>query len=75
VDIWSVGCLFSELLTGVAPFRANKESEQIEKIFEKCGSPTEETWHGVSKLKLYGSLAPKTIYPNTLKVYYQDNKK
>jgi cyclin-dependent kinase 12/13 len=75
VDIWSVGCLFSELLTGVAPFRANKEQEQIEKIFEKCGSPTEETWPGVTKLKLFNSLAPKLQYPYTLRTYYSENKK
>ncbi len=75
VDIWSVGCLFSELLEGTPPFRANKENEQIQKIFEKTGSPTEETWPGVTKLKFYSSLIPKHIYPNTLRVYYQENKK
>jgi cyclin-dependent kinase 12/13 len=73
VDIWSVGCLFSELLTGVAPFRGN-ENDQLEKIFEKCGSPDESTWPGVTKLKNY-SKAPRTQYPCTLESYYQDNKK
>jgi cyclin-dependent kinase 12/13 len=75
VDIWSVGCLFSELLTGVAPFKGSKENEQIEKIFEKCGTPTEETWPKVTSMRYYNQLAPKHFYPYTLKSYYSDNKK
>lgn len=75
VDIWSVGCLFSELLTGVSPFRGSKENEQVEKIFEKCGTPNEETWPRVSSLRYYSTLSPKQTYPYTLKTYYVDNKK
>jgi cyclin-dependent kinase 12/13 len=75
IDMWSVGCLFSELLSGVPPFRGNKENDQIEKIFEKCGSPTEDIWPGVTNLKYYNSLAPRTHYQNTLKSFYSDNKK
>ena len=56
-------------------FRGNKDNEQIEKIFEKCGTPTEETWKGVTSLPNYQSMMPRTKYPNVLKSYYVDNKK
>jgi hypothetical protein len=52
-----------------------KENEQIEKIFEKCGTPTEETWPGFSSLPLTYQLMPKTVYPNVLKNYFTDNNK
>lgn len=63
------------MLLGYPPFRGNKEPEQIEKIFEKCGTPTEEIWPGVTNLPNYNTLCPKTKYPNVLKNYYSDNKK
>jgi hypothetical protein len=52
-----------------------KEQEQIEKIFEKCGTPNEETWPGLTSLRAYNSLFPRQNYPNVLKSYYSDNKK
>jgi hypothetical protein len=67
--------LFSEILTGVPPFRGNKEPEQVEKIYEKCGTPTEKTWPGVSSFKHYNTYMPRTTYTDTLKSYYTDNKK
>jgi hypothetical protein len=60
---------------GTPLFRGQKDPEQLEKIFEKCGSPTEQTWPGVEKLPNYNAMMPKTRYPSILKSYYADCKK
>lgn len=44
VDMWSVGCIFAELLTRDPLFQGSNEVDQITKIFELCGVPTSETW-------------------------------
>lgn len=66
VDIWSLGCIFSELLTGHILFKEQKEQQQFEKICEKCGVPTEVDWPGVSSLKHYHDFAPKRMTQRTL---------
>ena len=75
IDMWSIGCVFSELLTGVPPFKAKKEVGLVEKIFEKCGTPNETTWPGVTELHNFNLLNPKTVYPNVLREFYKDNDK
>lgn len=37
VDIWSAGCIFTELLTRRLLFSTNKEGEQILRYFEIIG--------------------------------------
>jgi len=73
IDIWSVGCLFSELLNGIVPFKSQNEPGQIEKIFEKCGTPTEENWPGVTSLKFFNQLAPRVVYPRKFRNFFIDN--
>ena len=75
IDMWSIGCVFSELLTGVPLFKGKREMDQVDKIVEKCGTPNEENWPGISKLPLYNALCPKTNYPNVLRSIYSDNNK
>ncbi|SMR55271.1 unnamed protein product [Zymoseptoria tritici ST99CH_3D1] len=55
VDIWSCGCVFAELVAREVLFRAWPESEinMVKLICEKVGTPTEDNWPGVSKLKGY----------------------
>ena len=74
IDIWSCGCVFGELLTGVCPFQAKDEISLFEKICEKCGTPNELIWPGVTKLPLWNKLCPKNIYPNTFREHYNDIK-
>ncbi|KAI7740382.1 hypothetical protein M8C21_012729 [Ambrosia artemisiifolia] len=50
VDMWSVGCIMAELLSGKPLFDGKKEVEQIDKIFRTLGTPNESTWPGYSKL-------------------------
>ncbi|KAH0881725.1 hypothetical protein HID58_069119 [Brassica napus] len=44
VDLWSVGCVFAEILTGRPPLKGRTEIEQLHKIYKLCGSPDEELW-------------------------------
>jgi len=53
VDMWSAGCIFAELLNRKPILQGKDEQEQVKLIFRRCGTPTEETWPGCTKLKWY----------------------
>uniref|UniRef100_A0A9J7ZJI2 cyclin-dependent kinase n=1 Tax=Cyprinus carpio carpio TaxID=630221 RepID=A0A9J7ZJI2_CYPCA len=50
VDMWSVGCIFGELLTQKPLFPGKSEIDQINKVFKDLGSPSEKIWPGYSEL-------------------------
>ena len=51
VDVWSVGCIFAELLSGgAALFPARSETEALDRQFRLLGTPDEESWPGFSVL-------------------------
>nr|CDS17473.1 Serine:threonine protein kinase PFTAIRE 1 [Echinococcus granulosus] len=57
LDMWGVGCIFLEMLSGDATFPGVADAvDQLDKIFRYMGTPTEETWPGVSKLPKYKNL-------------------
>jgi cyclin-dependent kinase len=53
VDIWSVGCIFAEIVNRKPLFAGNNEEEQLQKIFQIRGTPTEEDWPGFKELPLF----------------------
>ncbi|XP_017323132.1 cyclin-dependent kinase 11B isoform X1 [Ictalurus punctatus] len=50
VDMWSVGCIFGELLTQKPLFPGKSEIDQINKIFKDLGSPSEKIWPGYNEM-------------------------
>ncbi|GBP93676.1 Cyclin-dependent kinase 14 [Eumeta japonica] len=51
LDMWGVGCIFVEMLCGVPTFPGVRDThDQLDKIFKVVGTPTEESWSGVSRL-------------------------
>ena len=75
IDIWSIGCVFCELLTGVILFKINScEKDQLDKIFSICGTPNEKNWPGVTKLPFWEKYFQKTNYKNCLRENFKDNK-
>ena len=50
VDMWSVGCIFAELMTRDPILQGANEVDQISKIFELCGVPSDESWPGFRRL-------------------------
>ncbi|KAJ6447036.1 cyclin-dependent kinase G-1 [Purpureocillium lavendulum] len=50
VDMWSVGCIFGELVRREPLLQGTNEVSQTLKIFELCGPPSEDRWPGYRKL-------------------------
>ncbi|KAJ4780067.1 Cyclin-dependent kinase 2 [Rhynchospora pubera] len=51
VDMWSVGCIFAEMVRRQALFPGDSELQQLLHIFRLLGTPTEKQWPGVTTLK------------------------
>jgi len=48
VDMWSVGCIMAEMLTGKALFPGTDHIDQLTRILVLCGTPTEETLNKIT---------------------------
>ncbi len=59
IDIWAIGCIFAEMVTKRPLFAGDSELDQLYRIFRILGTPNEETWPGVTKLRDY-----KLTFPN-----------
>jgi serine/threonine protein kinase len=48
IDMWSVGCIFAELLLGRPIFPGANEADQIDKIQKILGTPDLKEWPGLA---------------------------
>lgn len=53
IDIWSVGCIFAEMITKRPIFSGSSEIDVTYKIFQVLGTPNDDTWPGFSSLQYY----------------------
>ena len=53
VDVWAVGCILAELLLRIPFVAGDTDLDQLAKIFQAMGTPTEESWPGHTKLPDY----------------------
>ncbi|XP_017785152.1 PREDICTED: cyclin-dependent-like kinase 5 [Nicrophorus vespilloides] len=54
IDMWSAGCIFAELANAGRPlFPGSDVDDQLRRIFKLLGTPTEDTWAGISALPDY----------------------
>jgi cyclin-dependent kinase 7 len=63
VDIWSVGCIFAELMRRVPFLPGQNDLDQLGKIFAALGTPEPERWPGVDALPAYMSFTPNERPP------------
>jgi len=59
VDNWSIGCIFAEMLTRRPLFPGDSEIDQLFRIFRSLGTPTEQSWPGVTSLPDFKPQFPK----------------
>jgi cyclin-dependent kinase len=71
VDIWSIGCIFGEMVLKSALFQGDSEIDQLFKIFRIMGTPNEDNWSGSTSLpdfkESFPVWAPKpfeSVFPN-----------
>lgn len=58
-DMWSVGCVFAEIMLRVPLFQGTSEADQLSRIIAFLGSPTEEVWPGVQHLRHFMRFEPR----------------
>ncbi|KAI9591227.1 kinase-like domain-containing protein [Syncephalis fuscata] len=59
MDMWSVGCIFAEMVQRHPLFPGDSEIDELFRIFRVLGTPTEDVWPGVSSLPDFKSIFPK----------------
>ncbi|CAG9318449.1 unnamed protein product [Blepharisma stoltei] len=71
VDIWSVGCIFAEMVQKRPLFTGDSEIDQLFKIFKVLGTPTDQVFPGVTSFADFKPTFPKwrgeslrTLVPN-----------
>ncbi|GBG89574.1 hypothetical protein CBR_g49363 [Chara braunii] len=72
VDMWSVGCIFAELLSGRPILPGKNELEQLQLIFQLCGTPDESNWEDVTKLPLYSLIKNEKPHPRQLHINFKN---
>lgn len=50
IDMWGIGCILAEMITGRPLFKGTSEINQLELIAKLCGSPNETNFPGWSSL-------------------------
>ncbi|CAL9703127.1 unnamed protein product [Knipowitschia caucasica] len=48
IDMWGVGCIFYEMITGRPLFPGSTVEDELHLIFRILGTPTEQTWPGIA---------------------------
>ncbi|KAE8658291.1 putative serine/threonine-protein kinase [Hibiscus syriacus] len=71
VDLWSVGCVFSELLLRKPILQGRTEVEQLHKIFKLCGSPPDDYWKK-ARLPHATIFKPQQPYDSSLRDTFKD---
>jgi cyclin-dependent kinase 7 len=62
VDVWSVGCIFAELMLRTPYLAGESDMDQLKTIFRALGTPSEQDWPGHTKLPDY---VPMGQFPKT----------
>lgn len=59
IDVWSIGCVFAELLIGHPLFHGDSEIDQIYKIFQFFGTPSVTEWEEAKSFKYWSDKFPR----------------
>ncbi|CEL58897.1 hypothetical protein RSOLAG1IB_08917 [Rhizoctonia solani AG-1 IB] len=69
IDMWGVGCIMGEMWTRRPILCGSSDPDQLEKIWELCGTPDDATWPGWRDLPSVPPIERKL--PNKIKQYFR----
>lgn len=84
IDLWAVGCIFAELI-GLRPIFKGEEAKmdskksvpfqanQLQRILEVLGTPTQKSWSNIYKYPEYEQMAKFPKYRDNLPVWYHSS--
>ncbi|RKP37408.1 kinase-like domain-containing protein [Dimargaris cristalligena] len=83
IDLWAIGCIFAEMMALRPIFKGEEakmdqkkgvpfQKNQLTKIFELLGNPTQERWPKINALPDYSHLSGFRTYQNSLKSWFQN---
>jgi cyclin-dependent kinase 2 len=73
VDIWSLGCIFAEMMMLRPLFQGDSEIDQLYRIFRQFGTPDETEWKNIQHLPDYKASFPKWEKQSLPHRFYNDN--
>jgi cyclin-dependent kinase 2 len=59
VDVWSIGCIFAEMINHAPLFPGDSEIDELFRIFRVLGTPDDGLWRGVEALPDYKTQFPQ----------------
>jgi cyclin-dependent kinase len=66
VDIWSIGCIFAEMVNGSPLFKGTTDETQLDMIFRLMGTPNEMIYPGINELPEWREDFPQYPSPDSL---------
>lgn len=63
VDMWALGCILAEFFNGIPMFAGSTDIEQLVKIFNVLGTPTEQSWPDWEQLPDAGKVLFDLVKP------------
>ena len=73
IDMWSIGCIFAEMITKRPLFPGDSEIDQLYKIFQLMGTPNNENWPNVAELPEYRPTFPRWKAKSLVEAMTVDN--
>ncbi|CAE6479739.1 unnamed protein product [Rhizoctonia solani] len=70
IDMWGVGCIMGEMWTRRPILCGSSDSDQLDKIWELCGTPDEASWPGWRELPAVPPIEQKL--PNRVKLFFRE---
>ncbi|XP_075976427.1 cyclin-dependent kinase 2-like [Anticarsia gemmatalis] len=59
VDVWSLACIYAEMVSGRTLFPGDSEIDQLFRVFRALGTPGERVWAGARRLPEYRAAFPR----------------
>ncbi|TDL21991.1 Pkinase-domain-containing protein [Rickenella mellea] len=71
IDLWGIGCVLGEMFSRRPILTGNSDLDQLEKIFQLCGSPNQQNWPDFDMLPgCEGQIRFPAAYSRRIKIVY-----